>query len=199
MSRSRLLATRSSGRGGAGSAVHSLVRRGGRGGCRNDAPLSVDFDDALIALVASGDKCQLKSLVVCDNPGFSEEKKAAFEMSVDEEVAAMSKATFGEPLMHAIGHAYVSAAKKYIGYRESLMGIDGVAASMQQRMRNNWMQFDVVRKGISSLNRVQRMNEVAEEERQKRFSEPEPPSPEMLAAKQMAKMGESMGEECKQQ
>ena len=44
----------------------------------------------------------------------------------------------------------------------------------------------MARKGISSLNRVQRMSEMAEEERQKRFSEPEPPSPEMLAAKRAA-------------
>ena len=114
------------------------------------------------------------------------EAKRAFDAFVGDEVAAMSKATFGEPLMHAIGKAYISAAKKHIGYKDSLMGIDGTFASIEQKMRSNYMHFDVARKGISSLNRVQRMSEMAEEERRKRFSEPEAPNPEMLEAKRQA-------------
>lgn len=55
----------------------------------------------------------------------------------------MSKSTFGEPLMHAIGHAYTAAAKKHIGYRESLLGIDGHLTSIGQKMRSNYMHLDV--------------------------------------------------------
>ena len=65
----------------------------------------------------------------------------------------MSKATFGEPLMHAIGHAYTAAAKKHIGYRESLLGIDGHLTSIGQKMRSNYMHLDVSGRKEAHLHR----------------------------------------------
>jgi len=46
----------------------------------------------------------------------------------------MSKATFGEPLLHGIGAAYTIAADKYLGYKEGFLGIEGFAAAVKQKV-----------------------------------------------------------------
>jgi len=113
----------------------------------------------------------------------SKASEAEFELMVESEVAAMSKATFGEPLLHAIGSCYVAAADKYLGYSEGFLGLEGWAASMKQKTRENLAYMDVASRGIQSLRKVQHMSEIAEKDKSRLLEDPEPPTPEALEAK----------------
>ena len=78
----------------------------------------------------------------------------------------MSKATFGEPLLHAIGNAYKLAAEKELG-ADSFLGIDSAIAGMKQKSRQYGAYAEVARKGYNSINAMKQMAEIAEEEKRK--------------------------------
>jgi hypothetical protein len=117
---------------------------------------------------------------------FVEGREEEFINYVKSEVASLSKATFGEPLLHAIGEAYLSAAEKYIGYKEGFLGIDGFIASMKQKTRSNMAYLDVASKGVASINRMRRMSEISEQARLRDMEDLIPPTEEMIKAKEAA-------------
>ena len=110
--------------------------------------------------------------------------EAGFEAFVEEEVAAMSKATFGEPLLHAIGEAYDVAAEKWLGYKLGFMGIEGFAASMRQSTHENLSYLGVASMGFKSLGKMAEMQEIAEASRQREAAGPVAPTEEDVAAQQ---------------
>ena len=81
-------------------------------------------------------------------------KETAFREFVDKEVAEMSRSTYGQPLMHAVGSAYTLQAQIFLGTETSLLGIDGGIASMKQSMRQKGHYFDVASKGYKSISAV---------------------------------------------
>mmetsp|Transcript_48320 Transcript_48320/g.61992 ORF Transcript_48320/g.61992 Transcript_48320/m.61992 type:complete len:770 (-) Transcript_48320:234-2543(-) len=115
---------------------------------------------------------------------FVEGREDEFVEFLKTEVTSLSKATFGEPLLHAIGEAYLSAATKYLGYKEGFLGVDGWMASMKQKARSNSLYFDVASKGMSSVSRMQKMAEISEKSRLREMEDPVPPTQEMVDAKQ---------------
>ena len=80
--------------------------------------------------------------------------ETAFREFVDKEVAEMSRSTYGEPLMHAVGSAYQLQAQIFLGNETSLLGIDGTIASMRQSTRQKGQYYDVASKGFKSFSAV---------------------------------------------
>ena len=115
---------------------------------------------------------------------FVDGDEAGFETFVDEEVAAMSKATFGEPLLHAIGEAYEVAAEKWLGYKQGFMGIEGFAASLRQSTHENMSYLGVASMGFKSLSKMAEMQEIAEASRLREAAGPVTPTAEEVAAQQ---------------
>lgn len=125
---------------------------------------------------------------------FVDGRKGEFMHDLTAEVLSLSKATFGEPLLHAIGEAYLSAASKYLGYKEGFLGVDGWVASMKQKARSNSLYIDVASKGVASLNRMQKMAEISEKARIAEMEDPTPPTQEMIAAKEATYLALSVKE-----
>jgi len=110
-------------------------------------------------------------------------KETAFREFVDKEVAEMSRSTYGQPLMHAVGSAYTLQAQIFLGNETSLLGIDGGIASMKQSMRQKGHYFDVASKGYKSISAVKSMSELAEEAKMEAVKDLEPPTEDELKAK----------------
>lgn len=83
--------------------------------------------------------------------------------------------------MNSFRASYVSASDKFLGFRESFLGVEGHFASLKEKARVNMAYADVASKGLKSLGRVQAMSEIAEKARIKDGAAPVAPSPEQLA------------------
>lgn len=135
-------------------------------------------------------KTQLKREVACAvelakrlQP-FVDGDAAGFEAFVAAEVSGMAKATFGEPLLHAIGDAYEVAADKWLGYKLGFLGLEGFAAQVKQSTHENLAYLGVASMGFKSLNKMAEMQELAEAGKKRELEGPVPPSDEVLAAQQ---------------
>lgn len=102
----------------------------------------------------------------------------AYEKFVKEEVADLSKATFGEPLLHAIGATYILSAERSLGYHDSFLGIGGHVASMKQKTRQTGSYIDMAKKGYATISKVREMAVCAEEAKSDRKKDLEPPTDE---------------------
>ena len=135
-------------------------------------------------------KVQLKREVACAvelakrlQP-FVDGDAAGFAAFVATEVSGMAKATFGEPLLHAIGEAYEVAADKWLGYKLGFLGLEGFAAQMKQSANENWAYLGVASMGFKSLGKMAEMQEIAEAGKKRELEGPLPPSDAALAAQQ---------------
>eukprot|EP00622_Pseudochattonella_farcimen_P005996 FR741726.1.p1 GENE.FR741726.1~~FR741726.1.p1 ORF type:complete len:237 (+),score=53.80 FR741726.1:1-711(+) len=167
---------------GVSSIVDKLVTEAAGGGMSAGEDGGIDLDEIKEVQLKREVQCAL-DLVQRLRPIAVEGKTDEFAAYVRSETEEMSRSTFGQPLLHAIGSAYVLQAQMHLGYNESFLGIDGHVAAMKLKTRQLGNQMEFASKGYSSLKAVKNLSDLAEEAKQESIKTLEPPTEDELKAK----------------